>query len=114
MHKLTNICFTFLLAFSMALALPGSDPCTWGPKHWCSEREIAEKCGSGAVSFCTEQQLGAFALNSNQDIAGSDECTWGPSHWCRDRKVAEKCGVLEYCQKRGFFVAEKVGEFDRL
>uniref|UniRef100_A0A8D8AVK0 Prosaposin n=1 Tax=Culex pipiens TaxID=7175 RepID=A0A8D8AVK0_CULPI len=36
----------------------GAKECTWGPAHWCSSEENAQKCN--ASKFCSEKKLGKW------------------------------------------------------
>jgi saposin len=41
------------------ISLVGDNECTYGPSHFCSSMEIAEKCK--AAKYCEERKLGMFA-----------------------------------------------------
>lgn len=85
--------------------LVGANDCTWGPSHWCSSEEVAERCET--VSYCQKQNLGVYALElvlDEEPIVGADECTWGPSHWCSSEATAENCDVVSYCQEQNLGV----------
>merc|ERR1711928_293478 len=38
------------------LGLPGSDPCTRGPAHWCASLENIFECGIGAYNHCKKEK----------------------------------------------------------
>ena len=76
-----------------AAALPGSNPCTWGPSYWCKNVNQAEECNS--VDFCVEKQW----RNSTAGMLGGDKCTQGPAYWCSGEDTISECGAEEYCAR---------------
>merc|ERR1712170_264013 len=88
--------------------LVGANDCTWGPSHWCSSEEVAERCETD--SYCQKQNLGVYAVIlpeielEEAPLEGADECTWGPSHWCSSKQVAKKCNVRKYCKQNNLGV----------
>ena len=91
--------------------LVGSNECTWGPSHWCSATDVAQKCGM--ESWCIEKELGVYSkqkeLLMSREMVGANECTWGPSHWCSATDVAKMCGMESWCieQEMGVYTKQK-------
>jgi len=74
----------------------GSNPCTFGPSHWCQSMTNAIQCGSGAFEHCTRQNQ---QINS-APAPGSDPCTFSPSAICQDFNLVSRCGVtFELCSR---------------
>ncbi|PAA81918.1 hypothetical protein BOX15_Mlig034575g1 [Macrostomum lignano] len=72
MRASLHLAFVALLFCSLAAALPGSNPCSRGPGHWCSSLAAARACG--AIAHCA--QLWSRSSNLGPDPADATEsCT---------------------------------------
>nr|CAH7762266.1 unnamed protein product [Callosobruchus chinensis] len=79
------------------VSLPGSNPCTWGPSHWCASEENADKCNARA--HCEQNVWGGSRPKRNAELIGGNPCTSGPSYWCASEANANKCDARAHCEQ---------------